>query len=126
MDIPLVALVNGDVTVLHSMSFLLDAAGFQTVTYNSTTACLDDKAGQATCLIIHPATGSLAALDLIRQLHTAGISLPTLLITDALSPGLENAAGQFGIEVVQGRAFYVCRRGARASPSGFRSWNPRR
>ena len=26
----------------------------------------------------------------------------------------------------EGRAFYVCRRGARASPSGFRSWNPRR
>jgi DNA-binding NtrC family response regulator len=101
MDIPLVALVDDDVTVLNSMSFLLDAAGFQAVTYNSTTTCLEDKAGQATCLIIHPTTGFLAALDLIRQLHMAGISLPTLLFTDGTSPGLQKAAGHIGIEVVQ-------------------------
>jgi FixJ family two-component response regulator len=81
-DIIYVAVVDDDESVCRSLSRLLRTAGFQSVTYASAEAFLQDtKRPQFDCLVLDVQLEGMSGLELSRRLAAVKDATPILFIT---------------------------------------------
>jgi FixJ family two-component response regulator len=81
-DIIYVAVVDDDASVRRSLSRLLRTAGFQSVTYASAEAFLQDaKRPRFDCLVLDVQLEGMSGLELSRRLAAVQDTTPVLFIT---------------------------------------------
>jgi two-component system response regulator FixJ len=81
-DEPIVHIVDDDEAVRESLSFLLQAEGIGTETYESATIFLAKSAGlQRGCVVTDMRMPGMTGLELLHKLHEIGLPLPVILIT---------------------------------------------
>ena len=98
MNCPAIAVVDDDESVRESLPDLLKEFGYSSLAFESAEEFLASECiGDIGCLILDVAMGGMSGLDLQRELHLRGESVPIIFITahrdDSLSPRvLENGA----------------------------------
>lgn len=77
-----VHLVDDDEAVRMSLSFMLDAAGFSTRTYDSALRLLEIADSlEPGCIVTDVRMPEMNGLELVKRLKTRGITLPIIVIT---------------------------------------------
>jgi len=88
-----VAVVDDDESLCRSFSRLLRTAGFQTVTYASAEAFLEDaKRPRFDCLVLDIQLGGMSGLELSRCLKALRDSTPFVFITAHDAPEVQSEA----------------------------------
>jgi two-component system response regulator FixJ len=78
----LVHVIDDDEAMRESLSFLLDSAGFATRSYETATMFLETAAGlSGGCIVTDVRMPGMSGLELVRQLHARGLSMPIVMIT---------------------------------------------
>ena len=81
-EVTYIAVVDDDESVCRSFARLLRTAGFQTVTYLSAEALLEDaKRPHFDCLVLDIQLGGMSGLELRRRLAEVKDSTPVIFIT---------------------------------------------
>src|SRR6266567_8036186 len=105
-----ICIVDDDAAVCDSLSVLLEAHGFEVLTYASGAEFLADKwRRQLGCLIIDYHMPGMNGLDLISALQREGIFVPVALITGRADAGIVDRAGKLGVIAVLEKPFAVAR-----------------
>lgn len=77
-----VAVVDDDESARRSLGRLLQAAGFQAITYASAELFLEDKSRpQFGCLLLDIQLGGVSGIELAQKLAAEGVRTPTIFIT---------------------------------------------
>jgi two-component system response regulator FixJ len=97
----LVGVVDDDAAVRDSLRFLLEAAGFNVVTFASAEQFLavTDPDG-VDCLLLDHHMPQVTGLEMLRRLRRAGWELPVALMTGSPSAQLMRRALELGAVVV--------------------------
>lgn len=78
----IVAVIDDDLRMLQSIERLLKAYKFETATYSSAEAFLDDAASSAvSCLVLDIHLGGMSGIELRRRLTASGSTLPVIFIS---------------------------------------------
>ena len=78
----IVAIVDDDDSVRHSLSLLLGSVGYRVAAYSSARKFLDEHdANQGGCLVLDVRMPEMSGLELQRELNRRGASLPVIFIT---------------------------------------------
>ena len=86
-----------DESLCRSFGRLLRTAGFQTVTYGSAEAFLEDnKRPRFDCLVLDIELAGLSGIELQQQLASGGGSVPTIFITGNDDPVIRERAENLG------------------------------
>ncbi|EKS29326.1 MAG: response regulator [Afipia felis] len=77
-----VYVIDDDPDVLGSLRFLLEAEGFETLTFRTASAALEASVPRhADCFIIDYKMPGMNGLDLVSRLHGQDVRVPIILIT---------------------------------------------
>jgi two-component system response regulator FixJ len=77
-----VAVVEGDFAVRHSLSFVLENAGFEALTFNSAELFLKSTDPRVFgCLVVDACMPGMSGIELLNHFRTKQLSLPIVLIT---------------------------------------------
>ena len=77
-----IAVVDDDPSTLDAVGLLLDAHGFDAITFGSAEAFLDrGAAAQVDCLLLDIHLGGLSGIGLRRRLGASGSTLPVIFMT---------------------------------------------
>jgi FixJ family two-component response regulator len=95
-----VAIVDDNTALLHSLTFLLGTEGYQVVAHASAGSFLNDRATQPACLIVDQQMPGMTGLELVAGLRKAGTRIPVLLMTGLPRGEMIARAAQLGIETV--------------------------
>lgn len=88
-----VAVVDDDESIRRSLGRLLRSAGFQSVTYPSAEAFLEDpKRPQFDCLLLDVRLGGMSGIELHKRLAESGSVTPVVFITAYDDPRLREQA----------------------------------
>lgn len=96
-----VAVVDDDVAVLHSLKFLLETSGYAVAAYSSATAFLADQPARPACLIVDQHMPAMTGLELVAHLRDTDAAVPALLITGAPSEAIVARAKKLGIAILE-------------------------
>ena len=97
----IVGIVDDDAAVRDSLRFLLEAAGFGVITFESADEFLATADPDAiVCLLLDQHMPRVTGLELLRRFHEAGQRLRVALMTGSPSPQLTRQALQLGAVVV--------------------------
>ncbi|SEG75566.1 response regulator transcription factor [Bosea lathyri] len=89
-ELTCIAIVDDDPSVLKSLSRTLRVRGYQTYAYESASDFLASLTGKTpACLIVDVQMPGMTGIELIQHLMTAGIHIPTIVITANTSRILE-------------------------------------
>jgi FixJ family two-component response regulator len=92
-----VAVVDDDESSCRSMSRLLRAGGFQTITYPSAEAFLADrKHPQFDCLVLDIRLGGMSGIELRKRLQAVSRDVPVVFVTAYDSPEIREEAHRAG------------------------------
>ena len=90
-----VAIVDDDTSLCHAMDRLLRAAGFQSVTYLSGEAFLEDaKRARPDCILLDIQLGGMSGFELQNLLLASGSTTPIIFITAHDDPETREQARQ--------------------------------
>jgi two-component system, LuxR family, response regulator FixJ len=93
----LVLVVDDDESMRDAIRSLLDATGFENVTYGSAEELIaGGRLGKALCLITDFKLPSMTGLDLLGEVRRLGLQLPMIVITAHDAPGLRQEAARRG------------------------------
>jgi len=105
-----ICIVDDDAGVCDSLSVLLEAYGFEVLTYASGAEFLaDERRHQLGCLIIDHHMPGMDGLDVVLALHQRGIFVPIILLTGRPDAGIAERAGKLGVMSVLDKPFAVAR-----------------
>jgi FixJ family two-component response regulator len=97
----LVGIVDDDTAVRDSLQFLLEAAGFSVVTFQSAAQFLAAPAqDRIACLLLDHHMPEMTGLDLLRRLRRGRPDLPVALMTGSPSAEITRQALQLGATTV--------------------------
>jgi FixJ family two-component response regulator len=96
----IVAIVDDDEPVRHSLRFLLEVMGYKVEAFASAVEFLKAEADKLLCLITDHHLPGMTGLELAEQLRTQGNSVPIMLITSLPSPAIYARARMLGIDEV--------------------------
>jgi FixJ family two-component response regulator len=92
-----VAVVDDDESVCRSLGRLLQAAGFQPITYASAELFLEDQnRPQFGCLVLDIQLGAMSGIELAQKLVAEGGRTPTIFITAHDDPEARSEAEATG------------------------------
>jgi FixJ family two-component response regulator len=92
-----IAVVDDDESICRSLSRLMRAARFQTITYSSAEAFLSDsKHPKFDCLVLDIQLGGMSGLDLARRLAAVKDDRPIIFITAYDDPAMREQAEAIG------------------------------
>jgi FixJ family two-component response regulator len=92
-----VALVDDDASVRKAIARLLSASAFETRTYGSAQDFLNSLDTETPeCLLLDINMPETTGLDLQRHMQSAGIDIPTIVITAFNTPGLRERCQSAG------------------------------
>ncbi|NWG23575.1 MAG: response regulator [Pseudorhodoplanes sp.] len=98
----LLAVVDDDPAVCHSLTFALEIEGFDVRTFGSGDDILNDEhLSSFGCLIIDYSMPGMNGLELLRLLRNRGIATPAILITGVTRPSLHERAQSAGVLIVE-------------------------
>lgn len=101
-----VCVVDDDPGVLDSLSVLLQALGFDVLTFGSGAEFLaDERRRTAGCLLIDQHMPGMDGLDAVGQLRNEGVMTPTIVITGRLDPNITARAAKLGIAEILEKPF---------------------
>ena len=96
-EVPLIAIVDDDMSIRNATQDLLRAAGFATATFSNATSFLDSPTrGSVACLVADMRMPGMTGLELHEHLAASGADIPTVIITahpGELRPERTRAAG---------------------------------
>lgn len=93
----LIAVIDNDPILLRSLTRLLDASGFATMSFSSAEAFLaSSTANRATCLVLDIDLDGMSGIDLRRRLASSGNTLPVVFITAINDEATEQEARSSG------------------------------
>lgn len=79
---PCIGVVDDDESICESLSRLLRAAGYQSATYRSAEALLEDpQRSRFSCLILDLQLGGMSGIELSERLAALGSTTPVVFIT---------------------------------------------
>ena len=79
--LPLVYVIDDDVSLLRALRRLLGAGGFRVCTFSSAEEFLESEKTPPACLVLDVHLGGLSGLDLQERLVAAGRRIPVVFIT---------------------------------------------
>lgn len=101
-----VCLVDDDPGVLNSLTVLLEALGFDVVTFASGAELLaDERRRTAGCLLIDQHMPSMDGLDAIDKLRSEGVMTPTIVITGRLDANIAARGAKLGVTEILEKPF---------------------
>jgi FixJ family two-component response regulator len=90
-----IAIVDDDESLCHAVERLLRAAGFQSVTYASAEAFLEDSEhGRSDCILLDIQLGGMSGFELQSMLASSGSTIPIIFITAYDDPETRERAQQ--------------------------------
>jgi len=93
-----VSIVDDDASMRDAMSFVLQADGFRTITFDSAAAFLDGVAlPTLACIVLDIRMPGMTGLDLFRQLAAAPGGPPVILVSAHLDEAIEQHALSAGV-----------------------------
>jgi len=96
-----VYVIDDDPDVLGSLRFLLEAEGFETLTFRTASAALETGVPRhADCFIIDYKMPGMNGLDLVSRLHGQDVRVPIILITGDPDEGISAKAMAAGVHYV--------------------------
>jgi FixJ family two-component response regulator len=96
-----VAVVDDDEDVRDVLAALLELCGHDVETYQSATEFLQQAVlDQFSCLVVDLNMPGLKGIELIAELESKGVAIPTLLITGASNADVRRRATRSGIMTV--------------------------
>jgi FixJ family two-component response regulator len=95
-----VAVVDDDEAVRHSIRFVLEMADYAVRAYDSPARMLDDGWEALDCLVVDQHMPGMTGLEVLARLRAAGATLAVLLITGSISADLERCASELGARVL--------------------------
>ena len=99
-DTSTVAVVDDDEAVRDSTRFLLEVEGYSVATFASAIEFLKAEVGRFLCLLLDQHMPQMTGLELVEQLRSNGIAIPTMLMTGLPSRAIVARADALGIERV--------------------------
>lgn len=98
----MVYIVDDDDAVRDSLSMLLQINGVPALTYASGDAFLHDVSpDRNACLLIDMNMPGMTGLEVLAELQTRGITIPTIVMTGGLAAGMQAAAARTGATVLR-------------------------
>ncbi|WP_454621994.1 response regulator transcription factor [Bradyrhizobium cenepequi] len=96
-------IVDDDEAVRNSLTFSLQAEGFQVQSYSDPHDLLKEmpKLPPANCLVINYQMPTISGLELIVRLRAAGVSLPAFLVSGHMSESMRQRASEVGVTLVE-------------------------
>jgi two-component system response regulator FixJ len=97
-----VAVIDDDPAVRHSLKFSLEIEGFSVRAYPGGAELLNDlgRAG-AECLVIDQNMRGMNGLDLVATLRDRNESVPAILMTSHPTAKLRERAGKAGVPIIE-------------------------
>ena len=96
-----IVVVDDDPGVRDSIAFLLETAGYSVESFSSPAQCLASlQPSMVACLVVDQNMPKMTGLELVTELHSQGVFLPTLLTTGSLSPELLQKATALGVQAI--------------------------
>jgi len=94
----IVAIVDDDDDVREVLSGLPELVGYKAITYRSGQEFLKDAIlEKVLCLVVDQKMPGMTRLDLLSQLHSRGMAIPSLLITGCIDDKIERQALDLGV-----------------------------
>jgi len=101
-----VCVVDDDPGVLDSLTVLLQALGFDVLTFGSGAEFLaDERRRTAGCLLIDQHMPGMDGLDAVDRLRNEGVMTPIIVITGRLDPNIAARAAKLGIAEILEKPF---------------------
>jgi FixJ family two-component response regulator len=92
-----VAIVDDNVAILHSMELLLELEGYEVSAHDSPASFLADHSMQPACLITDQNMSGMTGLQLVSQLRQQKNHIPVLLMCGFLSTDIIERASALGV-----------------------------
>ena len=92
-----VAIVDDNVAILHSMELLLELEGYEVSAHASPASFLADRSMQPACLITDQNMSGMTGLQLVSQLRQQENHIPVLLMCGFLSTDIIERASALGV-----------------------------
>jgi FixJ family two-component response regulator len=98
----IVAVVDDDPAVRHSLKFALEIEGFSVRIYPGGVELLNDlEAAGAECLVVDQNMPGMNGLELIVSLRNRNESVPAILMTSHPTTRLRESAGKAGVTIIE-------------------------
>jgi FixJ family two-component response regulator len=95
---PVIAIVDDDASLRRALARLLRVVGYETVTFASAEAFLQDGLQMSPdCLVLDVWLPGISGVALLKHLVSLGSSLPVILITGREDIQIHLLAGQMGV-----------------------------
>jgi FixJ family two-component response regulator len=95
---PVIAIVDDDASLRRALARLLRVVGYETVTFASADAFLQDGLKMSPdCLVLDVWLPGISGVALLKHLVSLGSSLPVILITGREDIQIHLLAGQMGV-----------------------------
>ena len=92
-----IVVVEDDASMSQALELILQAGGYEVVTFASAEAALEaDAAATADCLVLDVRLPGMSGFDLYRRLALAGNELPAIFITAHDEPAAREEAERLG------------------------------
>ncbi len=96
-----VAVVDDDPAVCHSLKFALEIEGFSVRIYTSGPELLNDLDAVAECLVIDQNMPGMNGLDLVANLRDRNELAPAILMTSHPTARLRESADRAGVPIIE-------------------------
>lgn len=98
---PVLLIVDDDPEVLHALTFLTQARGYDVRRCGTSTEALAVATDDLHCLVIDQHLPDLSGVELLGRLRERGVAAPAVIITTAPSAALVRQAATVGASIVE-------------------------
>lgn len=96
----IVAVVDNDDAVRHSLRFLIELIGHEVEVFASAADFLKTELRHIACVILDHDIPGMTGLQLVEHLRATGVALPIMLLSNAPSPAISARAAALGVKEV--------------------------